>query len=88
MSATAGHRRSVLAFWEKRGLQAAIDHAEVSRATLYAWRAAYQRRGVAGLTDMSRAPRRVRRRTWPPELVEEIRRQCRELPHLGPASCI
>jgi len=57
MSTTAEHRRGVLAFWEKHGLQAAIDHAEVSRATLYAWRVAYHRRGVAGLTDMSDAPR-------------------------------
>jgi len=84
MSATAEQRRKVLAFWDRHGIEAAMDHAGVCRSTLHAWRAAYRKQGAVGLASKSRAPRRVRRRNWPLALLTEIRRQRQALPNMGP----
>ena len=57
MSTSAQQKRHALVFWENHGLKATIDHANVSRSTLYAWRKTARERGVAGLADCSKAPR-------------------------------
>lgn len=44
-----------LAFWEKHGLRAAMDHTDVSRSTLYAWQATYREQGATGLAGKRRA---------------------------------
>lgn len=69
---TVAQRLGVLRFWDKHGLQAAMDHSGKSRRTLYAWRKAYREQGLAGLTPQSKAPKRtcsgsvpVRQIRWP-----------------------
>ena len=46
MSTSAQQKRHALVFWENHGLKATIDHANVSRSTLYAWRKTARERGV------------------------------------------
>ncbi|MDE3022693.1 MAG: hypothetical protein KGI54_12685 [Pseudomonadota bacterium] len=41
MDETAYHRKRVLDFWGKHGLDATLDAFKVSRRTLYAWRRAF-----------------------------------------------
>jgi len=50
----------------------AAELAGVSRASLYRWQRRVRERGLKGLEDDSRRPKRCRRRTWSPELSEAI----------------
>ena len=61
-----------------------MEFAGVSRSTLYAWRKNARERGLAGLTDRSKAPRRLRRRQWPRAVREYIRQLRQRHPNLGP----
>ena len=83
MGATAEKKHEALEFWNKHGLSATLDAFRVSRATLYAWRAKHRAGGLPALRDRSRAPRRPRRRNWPPGLLEELRALRRARPGLG-----
>jgi len=66
----------VLAFWEKHGLQAAIDHSGKAKRTLYLWKSQLLKGNgkLEALNEKSRAPKIKRRRLWPPEIIEEIKR--------------
>ncbi len=63
MSVAAQQKRHALIFWENHGLKATMDHANVSRSTLYAWRKTARERGMAGLTDGNKASRHRPKRT-------------------------
>jgi transposase InsO family protein len=82
---SAEQRLNVLRFWEHHGLSATQEAFGVSRRTLYAWQA--RLRAGAGkphtLTPGSTRPRRLRRRSWPASLVQEIRRLRMAHPNLG-----
>jgi transposase InsO family protein len=82
---SAEQRLNVLRFWERHGLAAAQEAFGVSRRTLFAWRAQL-RRGKGKphtLTPGSTRPHRLRRRSWPLAVIEEIRRLRCAHPNLG-----
>lgn len=81
----ARRKLSILIFWEKYGLQAAMDAFPVKRRTLFAWKKQF---GIGGkiaeaLNEKSRAPRKKRIRTWPQEIIAEIKRLRWNHPNLG-----
>ena len=76
-------RLRVLNFWDKHGLQAAIDHSGKSRRTLYLWRKRLREKGVKGLASQSTAPKSRRERSWPTCVIEQIRYWRTEIPNLG-----
>lgn len=81
----AKHKARVLVFWATHGLDATIAAFEVSRRTLYAWKA-QQRKGngqLEALNEQSRRPANVRRRQWSFEVTAEISRLRTEHPNLG-----
>ncbi len=72
-SARARERLRLLRMWEALCANG-VTSVECSRAlgapraTMYRWRGRWQRAGLSGLEDGSRAPKRRRRPTWSPEL--------------------
>lgn len=67
----------------RQPLQTLCRRFNVSRKTAYKWRARFRQRGVLGLRDRSRRPRRSPRRLaafW----LQAIRRWHRDRPHWGP----
>src|SRR3989304_2644095 len=69
-------RPKTLRFFEKPGLHATTDAYDVSRRTLYRWKAAWEAGGgnLVTLAPQSCAPKRRRSPTWPAALSAEIRR--------------
>lgn len=84
----AKHKAKVLVFWEKHGIQAAMDAFSVKRSTLFLWKKQFIEAGSVweALNEKSRAPRTKRKRLWPFEIQQEIKRiRDREVhPNLGP----
>lgn len=74
-----------LLFWEKHGLSATMDAFHVSRRTLFLWKKQFQegRKKPEALNERSKAPKNKRIRSWPLELLQEIKRQRMEHPNLG-----
>ena len=58
---------------------------EIKRRTLYHWRKKLNDANcdLESLNERSRAPRKRRKRLWPKEIIEEIRRLRSERPNLG-----
>lgn len=81
------HKAKVLAFWEKYGLEATMEAFAVKRRTLFYWKKQFNEGGrkPEALNEGSRAPRTKRKRLWPYEVVQEIRRlrSVDEHPNLG-----
>jgi hypothetical protein len=84
-SKDATHRLKILAFFEKHGLSATLDAFDVSRRTLYRWRALKtQGKGnPAALTGKSCAPHRRRQPMTSPLVVQRIRALRCQYPNLG-----
>ena len=80
---TVQERLRALEFWDKHGLQAALDHSGKSRRTLYHWRKHFRDRGVEGLLSQSTAPKHRRCRHWPIKLINRIRYWRNTIPNLG-----
>lgn len=74
-----------LAFWEKHGLAATIEAFTVKRRTLFLWKK--QLKAGSGkfeaLNEASRIPYRRRSRSWPSEIISELKRVRWEHPNLG-----
>ncbi|MFQ5432346.1 MAG: integrase core domain-containing protein [Nitrospinota bacterium] len=87
VSKKAQIRFDILSFWDRHGTDAACEAFKVSRRTLYRWKGMVKNAGgKAGcLTPRSSAPRRRRKRCWPPQIVDEIRRLRKQHPNLGKA---
>lgn len=85
ISAKAAHRVKVLSFWEKHGLQAALDAFPHKRSALFSWRKKLKagRGRLEALNDASRAPKKKRKRLWPQEAIDEIKRLRSIYPNLG-----
>ena len=85
ISEKALKKARILIFWEKHGLQAALDAFSVKKRTLYHWKSIFvQSQGrIESLNDRSRAPKTKRVRTWPEEIIAEIKRIRWEHPNLG-----
>lgn len=81
----AEKRYRILGFWDKHGLEATLDAFQISRRTLFNWKAKLQAEGgnVAALCLKSKAPIRRRKRDWPAAVVAEIRRLRQAHPNLG-----
>jgi transposase InsO family protein len=71
----AHQRLAILQFWQRHGVAATTEAFQVSRRTLYLWRAKLRAEGgnAAALAPRSTAPQHRRQRTWPPSGVAEIR---------------
>ena len=76
VSDKAQYRYQVLRFWERYGLAPTLEAFKVKRRTLYHWRRQLRMEGgdLEALNEKSRAPRLKRKRLWPKEVTEEIRR--------------
>lgn len=74
-----------LVFWEKHGLQATLDAFPIKESTLYAWKKQWKEGDgkIDALSDKSRAPQTRRKRIWPEEIIQEIKRVRQEHPNLG-----
>jgi len=81
----AKYKAKVLIFWEKHGLQATLDAFSVKRSTLFLWKQQFNNRGkrLESLNEKSRTPRTKRKRLWPFEIQQEIKRLREEHPNLG-----
>lgn len=75
----------VLAFWEKHGLQVTLDAFKAKRRTLFYWRNQFNKGGKKpeALNDKKRVPKTRRKRIWPEEAIQEIKRLRFEHPNLG-----
>ena len=85
-------RIEALEFWRKHGLSSAIDHAGVSRSTLYSWcnkldssrkRDRMGRAGLKALDPKSTRPKRCRQSNWDKEMVKLLVRLATKHPELG-----
>jgi len=81
----AQRRLQILSFSRRHGVAAACEAFELSRRTLFLWRAKLKAEGgnVAALVPASTAPQHRRRRVWPSTLVTQIRRLRTEHPNLA-----
>ncbi len=81
----AKHRVKVLAFWEKHGIKATRDAFPAKRSTLFSWKKKLKegKGRLEALNDFSRAPRKRRKRLWPQEVIDEIKRLRAQYPNLG-----
>lgn len=75
----------ILVFWEKHGLQAAIDHSGKKERTLRLWKRQLTKGNgkLEALNEGNRAPRTKRKRLWPNEVKAEIKRLREVHPNLG-----
>jgi transposase InsO family protein len=85
ISEKALKKARVLVFWEKHGLQAALDAFPVKKRTLYLWKSIFAKSGskFESLNYKSKAPKTKRVRIWPEEIIAEIKRLRWEHPNLG-----
>ena len=85
ISDKAKHKARILLFWKTHGLKAALDAFVSKRSTLFSWkRRLKEGRGrLEALNDASRAPRRRRKRLWPQDIIDEVRRLRFTYPNLG-----
>lgn len=65
-----------LAFWEKHGIQATIDHSGKKERTLWLWKSQLIKGSgkLEALNEKSKSPRSKRKRLWPLEVIQEIKR--------------
>ena len=81
----AKYKAKVLVFWGKHGLEACLDAFPVKRSTLFLWKKKLKKGGgrLEALNDQKRTPRTKRKRLWPYEIQQEIKRLRQEHPNLG-----
>ncbi len=75
----------ILVFWEKHGLEAAIDAFQVKRRTLFYWKSLFNKGGgkPEALNEKKTIPKTKRKRVWSRDLTAEIKRLRQEHPNLG-----
>ena len=78
-------RVRILVFWEKHGRAATLDAFPVKRSTLYNWKKRWETGGKKpeALNPKSRAPQVRRKRLWPLEIIQEIKRLRGIHPNIG-----
>lgn len=83
---TAKHRMRTIAHWEKHGIQSTMDAFCVKRRTLFNWKNTLKKGGgrIESLNPGKREPGTKRKRVWPLEVVNEIKRIRWQYPNLGP----
>ena len=85
ISKKALERARILAFWEKRGLEATREAFQVKRRTLFNWKQQFAKGGkqLEALNEKSRAPKKKRKRLWSDVIIAEIKRIRWEHPNVG-----
>lgn len=75
----------ILAFWQKHGLAATTEAFTVKRRTLFVWKSQLKKgKGkFEALNEESKRPKNIRKRLWPDEIKNEIKRQRADHPNLG-----
>lgn len=81
----AKHKYRVVCFWDRHGLEAAMEAFNVKKRTLYGWKKKLKEVGgkPEALNEKSKAPRKRRTRTWSLEVLNEIIRLRDKYPNLG-----
>ena len=81
----AKHRFRVLAHWEKHGIQSTVDAFNVKERTLFNWKKVLRegRGRIEALNPGKREPKQKRKRIWPLEILNEIKRIRWQYPNLG-----
>ena len=81
----AQRRLKILVHWKKHGLESAIHAFEVSKRTLFDWKARLNKGGgkLEALNPKKKIPKNRRRRTWDIRILEEIKRLREAHPNLG-----
>jgi len=81
----AKYKAKVLVFWEKHGLAATKDAFPIKRSSLFIWKKKLNESGgkLESLNDKKRTPQTKRKRTWPLDVRQEIKRLRQEHPNLG-----
>ena len=80
----AKFKAKVLIFWEKHGFEAVLDAFPHKRSTLYLWKQQWEdgNKKIEALNEKSKAPKTKRKRLWPLEIMQEIKRL--RLPEVHP----
>ncbi|MGH7274126.1 MAG: integrase core domain-containing protein [Nitrospiria bacterium] len=77
-------RLRALALWEETGeVDLACQTFGLSRASLYRWRKRLNPKDLTSIQDRSRRPHRLRKPTWPLDLVEAVKRLRETYPRWG-----
>lgn len=81
----AQQKFETLVFWEKYGLEATMDAFKKKRRTLFSWKKKYLQGGnkPEALNEKKTTPKTKRKRLWPFEIRQEIKRLRTEHPNLG-----
>jgi len=84
-SEVARFRLEVINFYDKHGLSATIDAYGVSRATIFRWKKSLKSSGgkLESLIPKSKAPKRRRKMTTPPEIIDFIKDLREKHPRIG-----
>ena len=85
VSEEARRRYKIIEFYEKYGIETTLEAFEVSKRTLYRWKAKLKKSNgdIRSLNPKSTRPHKVRRSKIPREIVEEIRKLRKEYPNIG-----
>ena len=76
----------ILVFWERYGLETTMDAFHKKRRTLFSWKKRFNEgnRKPEALNKKKTTPRNKRKRLWPFEVRQEIKRLRIDHPNLGP----
>ena len=87
ISQEAQRRYKMVLFYEKYGLDATLEAFEISKRTLYRYKALLQKGGnkIESLEPKSKAPKHPRQSTVPTETVAQIKKLREEYPNIGKA---
>lgn len=100
--AEVNRRLDILKFWDKYGLEAAMEHGKCSRATIYGWkhkmqqariRAGFRNSKLAAkaslkaLDPASRRPKHCKQATWNKQVLEYLKGQAGKYPLIGKQQC-
>lgn len=84
LSPKARERLRALDLWrETKDVRLACRVFGMSRAGLYRWRRRFDPKNLHSLEDRSRRPKRIRKPSWPPELVQAVERLRKQYPKWG-----
>lgn len=85
ISEKARYKAKVLAFREKHGHKITLEAFELKSRTLYHWQSQWEKgnKKPEALNEKSRSPQTKRKRSWPTEVISEIKRIREEHPNLG-----
>ncbi len=83
----ANQRYKILQFYERYGLEATKDAFEVSRRTLYRWKAKLKENqgNISSLNSKSTKPKNNRTPTTPKTIIDEIKKLREKYPNIGKA---